>query len=87
MMTLGNQVVSALWDTGSDLSLIGSDKVKEEIELTPEMANETPQAVEGSQVYCRSKMTLNVQIGNTIVKQHTFYVVPGFVAASSPARV
>ena len=47
--------------------------------LTHFMPKETSQAVEGSKVYCRGKLTLNVQIGNTMVKQHTFYVVHGLV--------
>jgi hypothetical protein len=44
-VTLGKNTASALWDTGSDLSLITADKIKEGIELTPVMQNETPQAV------------------------------------------
>ena len=43
------------------------------------MQHETPQAVEGSKVNIKSKMTLYVQIGTTIVKQHTFYVVQKLV--------
>ena len=78
-VTLGKNTVSALWDTGSDLSLIAADKIKEGIELTPVMQHETPQAVEGSKVNIKGKMTLNVQIGTTMVKQHTFYVVQGLV--------
>ena len=76
---MGKNTISALWDTGSDFSLIAADKVNEGIELTPVMQNETPQAVEGSNVNCKGKMTLNVQIGTTVVKQHTFYVVQGLV--------
>ncbi len=38
-----------------------------------------PRAVEGSKVNCKGKMTLNVQIGTTVVKQHTFFVVQGLV--------
>ena len=45
-MTLGKNTVSALWDIGSDLSLIAADKVKEGVELTPVKQNETPLAVE-----------------------------------------
>ena len=78
-MTLGKNTVSALWDSGSDLSLIAADKIKEGVELTPVMRNDTPQAVEGSKVNCKGKITLNVQIGTTMVKQHTFYVVQGLV--------
>ena len=78
-VTLGNNTVSALWDTGSDLSLIAEDKIKEGIELSPVMLNDTPQAVEGSKVNCKGKMVLNVKIGTTLVKQHTFYVVQGLV--------
>lgn len=59
---------------GSDLSLIIPDKVKEGVELKPVMQNETPQAVEGSKVNCKGKMSLTVKIGSTMVKQHTIYV-------------
>ena len=43
------------------------------------MQNETPQAVQGSKVNCKGKMTLNVQIRTTVMKQHIFYVVQGLV--------
>ena len=54
-VTLGNNTVSALWDTGRDLSLIAEDKIKEGIELRQVMLNETPQAVEGSKVKVKVK--------------------------------
>ena len=64
-VTLERNIVSALWDSGSDLSLISADKVKEDMELTPLELDGTPQAVEGSKIEFKGKLTLNVCIGNT----------------------
>ncbi len=53
---LGSDIVSALWDSGSDLSLIAADKVKDLAELQPIEFGESPQAVEGSVITFKGKL-------------------------------
>ena len=53
-VTIGKNVVSALWDSGSDLRLIAADKIKDEAELTPVDQGEIPRAVEGSKVFFKA---------------------------------
>lgn len=73
--------VSALLDTGSDLSLIESNQLSQELlnSMEPVVAHKKPCAVDGSEIQFKGKVHLDVRVGGMIVHQHTFYVVDKMV--------
>lgn len=63
--------VSALLDTGSDLSLIESNQLSQKLlnAMEPAVAHTKPCAVEGSEIQFKGKIHLHVRVGGIVVHQ------------------
>lgn len=81
ILNKNREEVSALLDTGSDLSSIESNQLSQKLlnSMEPVVAHTKPCAVEGSEIQFKGKVHLDVRVGGIVVHQHTFYVVDKLV--------